>query len=529
MAGQLVGVRNAQHLPAFPGREGAQCDPVAQVTLQPAQQPLLQALRGQQQVDAEVAAHPDDPQEQVGDIRPVQEEAVELVDEDEQRGERGEGRAAGPGGRILPAGGERPRRPQQPPSPVELADEGGLHPFRRAPVLGELHVADDAGRVRQPVQLPEGRTTPVLDGREGELVRRVGHGEGGDDRTQQFALAGARRTDQQAVRVLAEVELHDRGVRRPPDRDPQPARLPPRPRPGRVREPHQVREGLVRLPRLSRRLISGQERGQPRRVDLVHPVRDRHRALVLPADHRHGARRDGQVDPVPRQSPVDVEDRAGPLHRRRLHPVQHQHPVRRRTVGIGVRQLRHPRPVNLPRRRGDHRDAELVRRVQYRQLRQHRPDQRGGVVPITVQHHPREIRQPQPHRQLRHRGGAQRPVRPVRAHRGGPDPDLGEVVVGDPPLPHPRRGRHRPERPGFRMSPELGGSPPRDIPQLLTATGRHRAVGRSRPRIAHRPPEDLTLAGHGAIVGRHRFPTARQPDSPTAGARPPPAPDDGNA
>ena len=87
-AGQLVGVRHAEHDPALHGGEGAQADPVRQVGVQAAQPALLQPLGGQQQVHAERPAEPADHHEQVDEVRLGGEQLAELVTDDEQAGQR---------------------------------------------------------------------------------------------------------------------------------------------------------------------------------------------------------------------------------------------------------------------------------------------------------------------------------------------------------------------------------------------------------------------------------------------------------
>ena len=56
--------------------------------VQAAQLALFEALRREQQVDAERAAQPADHHEQVDEVRLRREQLAELVDDDEQRGHR---------------------------------------------------------------------------------------------------------------------------------------------------------------------------------------------------------------------------------------------------------------------------------------------------------------------------------------------------------------------------------------------------------------------------------------------------------
>jgi hypothetical protein len=90
LRGQLVGVGDAEDTPGLHRGEGAQTDPVRQVRLQLVHPALVQALRGEQQMHAEGPAEPADHHEQLHELPVRGEEFAELVDDDEQAGQRGE-------------------------------------------------------------------------------------------------------------------------------------------------------------------------------------------------------------------------------------------------------------------------------------------------------------------------------------------------------------------------------------------------------------------------------------------------------
>ena len=137
-AGQLVGVGHAEHDPALHGRERAQADPVRQVGVQPAQPPLLQPLRGQQQVHAERPADPADHHEQVDEVGLGGEQLAELVADDQQARQRGQRLAR----RRGPSRTRTARRSCRPPA---AAPAGGPSRRRARPASGRPAAARRTG------------------------------------------------------------------------------------------------------------------------------------------------------------------------------------------------------------------------------------------------------------------------------------------------------------------------------------------------------------------------------------------------
>ena len=111
---------------------------------------------------------------------------------------------------------------------VELGAQRGEGAQRQR----RLEVGDVADRVRDVVEDDAGCPALVVDEQERQAGRRVLVDQGGDDRLQQFALAGTGRAADQGVRaVLDEVELERTG-RTDADRGAQAVRLGLRPLPG---------------------------------------------------------------------------------------------------------------------------------------------------------------------------------------------------------------------------------------------------------------------------------------------------------
>ncbi len=228
LRGQLVGVRDTEHAPALHRREGAQRDPVGQMALQLADAALVQALRGQQHMHGERAAEPSDHHEEVEEVAVRGEQLAELVDDDEQGGQRVEGGAVRPRLLVLADGGVVPGLAQHLLAADQLAVQGVLHPFDQRGLVGQ--VGDDGRGVRQPVQTEEGGA--ALEVGEDEVQRLGGVGERQREHqgAQQLRLAGTGGADQHAVRAHAalcrflEVEIDVGAVRSDADRDPQPLR-----------------------------------------------------------------------------------------------------------------------------------------------------------------------------------------------------------------------------------------------------------------------------------------------------------------
>ena len=142
---QRRGVRHPEHGAGVRGGERPQADPVRQVRVQPAQPPLVEALRGEQQVDLQRAPEAADRGEEVGEVRLLVQQLGELVDDDEQRGQRLEVGAALPGALVVRDAREVPRRAQQFLAAVHLPGQRVLHAVDEAEVVGE--VGDDGGDV----------------------------------------------------------------------------------------------------------------------------------------------------------------------------------------------------------------------------------------------------------------------------------------------------------------------------------------------------------------------------------------------
>ncbi len=303
---QLVGVRHPEDGTALHRGEGAQTDPVRQVRLQPPQASLLQFLRGEQQVDAERPADAPDLDEHVDEVRPVGEQLGELVDDQDQTGQRGERHPGRAGALVVPRRGIVAGLAQQLLTPGQLALDGAEHAVDQRLLV--LQVGDHGGGVRQPVQRGERRATLVVDQHEVQDLRVVGHRERHHQRAQQLRLAGTGRADQQAVRAhavlrgLLQVQLDRTAVGADADRHTQTVAI------GPVR-PHVGQLDLVRIVHLEqlgephvlrdRGLVTVGRRGEPQRRQLAREHLDlRQPERVGPADLGgtvHGRTGDGAV------------------------------------------------------------------------------------------------------------------------------------------------------------------------------------------------------------------------------------------
>ncbi len=177
--------------------------------VKPPQPALLEALRRQEQVDAEGPADPADLDEEVDQLGPGGEQLGELVADDEQVRQRVAVAAVGV---VVDDAGEISRRPQQLLTADDLAGQSGLHPLDQGELCGEI--GDQRRDVRQLGQPGEGCATFEVDEDEVEHVRAVLRDEREHEGAQQLGLAGARGADEQAVRTgpalggLLEVEDH---------------------------------------------------------------------------------------------------------------------------------------------------------------------------------------------------------------------------------------------------------------------------------------------------------------------------------
>gem|GEM_PF-4444121 len=199
---ELVGVGDTEDRAALDGGEGAQTDPVGEVALQPPQPALLQALRGEQEVDAEAAAEPADGHERVDEVGLLGQQLGELVDDHQQVGEGFEvGPVPLPAGPVLPDVGQVAGGSQEFLAAALLADEGVAHPVDEAEVLVE--VGDDAGHVGQLGQAGEGGAALEVDQDHGQVLGGMGGGQGGQEGPQQLRLPRAGGADHQAVGAVA--------------------------------------------------------------------------------------------------------------------------------------------------------------------------------------------------------------------------------------------------------------------------------------------------------------------------------------
>ena len=447
-AGQRVGLVHPEDGAALLRGEGAQRDPVRQVRLQPPDLALLQALAGQQQVQAQRAAQAPDLHEQLDELLPLGDQLGELVDDQEQVGQRGQRRAALPGPLVVADGDEVARGPQELLAPVELAGERLVHAGDQALVV--LQVRDHRGDLAEPGHPGEGRAALEVDEHHVQHVRRVRGGEPEDQRAQQLGLARPGGPDQQAVRAhpvlggLLEVQLEHRAVGGDPDGRPQPVAQ-------RARPPQPLQ--------VQRRGVGGaQQRGQGR-LDRVEVLREGPRrepvARQLPGQGLGHRRRDG-VGPaqvlalLPGDDgelrlvgPVDLQLHAAPAdhlggvaveveHRHRLQPLGVERQLAAGDPGAveddqDVRQVRRRVRVGVEPGPAGQLGAEQV--FEHLQRRVDQPDgagvvELGGVAGVGQPLHPR-------------------PVRVVRA-RGGDDDDQVRRRVEDRGLaeqrPHERAG-----------------------------------------------------------------------------------------
>ena len=141
------------------------------------------ALGGQHEVDAEAATALGDADERRQERRQLGGEGGELVDHDDQPGQR---RPTGHGPVLGEVGGAG--RPQDPLPPADLGLQADERPLGE-PVVEVGDHADGVGQVGAGV---ERRPALVVDEHERQVVRARPGGQRDDERPQQLALAGAR-------------------------------------------------------------------------------------------------------------------------------------------------------------------------------------------------------------------------------------------------------------------------------------------------------------------------------------------------
>lgn len=221
-------------------------------------------------MDADRAADAADGQEQVDEVRLGGEQFAELVDHDEQVGQRIEvGAPLGAEGGVVADVGDVARLLELLLAPLDLACERGMDAFDQTGLV--LQVGDDAGHVREVREGGEGGAALVVDEDQREILRRVGGDQREDEGAQQLGLAGAGGADAQAVWAhaqlggLLEVEEYGFMALADADRDAQEGALAAgRPQPVQV-EPGDVvdAEQLREVDRTGQRGVDQGLRGQP--------------------------------------------------------------------------------------------------------------------------------------------------------------------------------------------------------------------------------------------------------------------------
>jgi hypothetical protein len=232
----VVGVGDPEDGGGLGGAEGPEADPEAEVAVEAAQATLVQALRGEQQMHAEAPPDPADGREEVQELGSGGQQLAELVDDDHQVRQRFQPRVDGtPGGvgtQVRLVAGVT----EQPLAPGQLTLEGGHGAVDHRQV--GLEIGDQAGDLWEQGQVGERGTALEVDEHEGQLVRRMGRGQAGDDRAEQLALARPGGPDDQAVGTdpglggLLEVEDQrvpfrggaDRDLEKPRTVSPEPGR-----------------------------------------------------------------------------------------------------------------------------------------------------------------------------------------------------------------------------------------------------------------------------------------------------------------
>jgi hypothetical protein len=199
--------------------------------LQATQPALLQALRCQQQVDAERAPDPTDLHEHVDEVRTGGQQLTELVTNDQKAGQRLQRHAGGPRPFVVALRGVVTSLTKQLLATHEFALNGAEHAVHKGQLIGQ--VGDDGAGMRQAVERGERGAALEVDEDEVEDLGVVGHRERQHQGAQQLALSGAGGADEQAVRAhavlrrLLEVQFYRATVEADADRYPQPVAVGP--------------------------------------------------------------------------------------------------------------------------------------------------------------------------------------------------------------------------------------------------------------------------------------------------------------
>ena len=155
--------------------------------LQPAQPPLIEPLAGQQQMHAQRAPQPADRDKEFGELGVLTEQFGELVDHDEQRGQRRHGAALRSGVFIIGHVREVACGPQQFLPTVHLTGKRILHPRDEVRLVGQ--VGDDRRHMAYPVKSEKRRTALEVDQHQIEDFRRMGRNHAEDQRAQELRLS----------------------------------------------------------------------------------------------------------------------------------------------------------------------------------------------------------------------------------------------------------------------------------------------------------------------------------------------------
>ena len=184
------------------------------------------------------ATQPADRHEQVDELRFGREHLGELVDDDEQRRQRGQVLAGRSGLLVVADRGVVPGLAEQFLASHHLPGQGVLHPVHEGQFVGQ--VGDHRGDVRHVGHAGEGRPTLEVDQDHVELLGGVRHRESEHQGAEELGLPGPGGPDAQTVRPhallggLLDVEVHQGPALAQPDRSPQPVAGRPR-TPGRRR------------------------------------------------------------------------------------------------------------------------------------------------------------------------------------------------------------------------------------------------------------------------------------------------------
>lgn len=179
--GQLEGVGGVEDGARLVGGEGAQAEPVRQVGVEALELAALDALAGQQQVHADGAADAADGQEQVDEVGFGGEEFAELVDDDEQVGQRLQFGVLGAQDGVVADVGDVVGVLEDLLAALDLAREAGVDALDESGLV--LQVGDDPGDVRELLEGGEGRAALVVDEDHREVLGRVRGDQREDERT----------------------------------------------------------------------------------------------------------------------------------------------------------------------------------------------------------------------------------------------------------------------------------------------------------------------------------------------------------